>query len=180
MHKDRVRVIALGQGRGLDELATIRSIPSFPFPRPPRAAVIASYYSSHIALSLPPERNCFMSSVACNNQFNLVLDVQDKKPQLFLSDSDQMRRLLVSLVQSAIRCSSDQIVQISVRVQEDESGMKRMTLKRPDDCLPTEADSCCVNLEQCRDAFCSNIPSVKPISIDLNRFEFPKYIKFSI
>ena len=113
-----------------------------------------------------------MSSVACNNQFNLVLDVQDKNPQCFLSDSDQMRRLLVSLVQSAIRYSSDQIVQISVRVQEDESGVKRISLNRPDS-LSTESDTCCTTPEQRSETLCSNIPSIKPVSIDWSRFEFP-------
>lgn len=113
-----------------------------------------------------------MSSVACNNQFNLVLDVQDKNPQSFLSDSDQMRRLLVSLVQSAIRYSSDQIVQISVRVQEDDDGVKRISLNRPDN-LSTEIDSCYAVSEQQSEKPCSSIPSVKPVSVDLNRFEFP-------
>ena len=113
-----------------------------------------------------------MSSVACNNQFNLVLDVQDKNPQCFLSDSDQMRRLLVSLVQSAIRYSSDQIVQISVRVQEDESGGKCISLNRPDS-LSAKNDSCSATPEQSGEKLCSYIPSIKPVSIDWSRFEFP-------
>ncbi|MBR5162097.1 MAG: hypothetical protein IKW80_10750, partial [Thermoguttaceae bacterium] len=96
-----------------------------------------------------------MSSVAFNNQFNLVLDVQDKNPQCFLSDSDQMRRLLVSLVQSAIHYSSEQIVQISVRVQEDESGTKRISLNRPDN-MPTELDSSAADIQPCSASCCSN------------------------
>lgn len=113
-----------------------------------------------------------MSSVACNNQFNLVLDVQDKNPECFLSDSDQMRRLLVSLVQSAIRYSSDQIVQISVRVQQDESGVKSVSLNHPDK-LSTKNDSCCSTPEHSCEKLCSNIPSVKPVSVDWSRYEFP-------
>ena len=113
-----------------------------------------------------------MSSVAFNNQFNLVLDVQDKNPQRFLSDSDQMRRLLVNLVQSAIRYSSEQIVQISVRVQEDASGVKQISLNRSDD-VPAAADSCSETPEPINQTICSTIPSVKPISVDLDRFEFP-------
>lgn len=113
-----------------------------------------------------------MSSVACNNQFNLVLDVQDKNPQCFLSDSDQMRRLLVNLVQSAIRYSSEQVVQISVRVQEDATGIKQISLNRPDDVSST-TDSDSENPEPNNQTICSNIPSVKPVSVDLDRFEFP-------
>lgn len=113
-----------------------------------------------------------MSSVAFNNQFNLVLDVQDKNPQSFLSDSDQMRRLLVSLVQSAIRYSSEQIVQISVRIQEDESGVKRISLNRPDD-MPTELDSSLADIQPCCEPFCSNVPSIKPNAKQWSRFEFP-------
>lgn len=115
-----------------------------------------------------------MSSVSCNNQFNLVLDVQDKNPQCFLSDSDQMRRLLVSLVQSAIRYSTDQIVQISVRVQDDQSGTKRISLNRPDDVSSTTYSNS-KNQKQVNQTICSTIPSVKPVSVDLDRFEFPPY-----
>ena len=111
-----------------------------------------------------------MSSVSCNNQFNLVLDVQDKKPQCLLSDSDQMRRLLVNLVQSAIRYSSEQIVQISVRVQEDKSGAKCISLNRPD-CVSMKLDSRSVEHQ----SFCSNIPSIKPNTKQWNLFEFPPY-----
>ena len=112
-----------------------------------------------------------MSSVACNNQFNLVLDVQDKKTQCFLSDSDQMRRLLVNLVQSAIRYSSEQIVQISVRVLENASGMKRMALIRSEG-VSAEA-SCSENLESIDLTHCSTVPCVNTASADLDRFEFP-------
>ena len=112
-----------------------------------------------------------MSSVACNNQFNLVLDVQDKTPQCFLSDSDQMRRLLVNLVQNAIRYSSEQIVQISVRVQEDASGRKQISLNHPDG-SSAEAKACSESPGTFQ-TLCSNIPSIKPASIDLSRFEFP-------
>ena len=112
-----------------------------------------------------------MSSVACNNQFNLVLDVQDKKTQSFLSDSDQMRRLLVNLVQSAIRYSSEQIVQISVRVLENASGMKRMALIRSEG-VSAEA-SCSENMESIDLTHCSNVPCVNTASADLDRFEFP-------
>ncbi len=112
-----------------------------------------------------------MSSVACNNQFNLVLDVQDKNPQCFLSDSDQMRRLLVNLVQSAIRYSSEQIVQISVRIQENKSGMKRLELNRSESVWA--ADSGAENPEPINQTFCSAIPTVKPVSVELKRYEFP-------
>lgn len=115
-----------------------------------------------------------MSSVVCNNQFNLVLEVQDKNPQCFLSDSDQMRRLLVNLVQSAIRYSSEQIVQISVRVQENQSeaGVDNCTPNRPEGVLATSG-SCSENLELTNQTLCSTNPSVKHGSVDLNRFEFP-------
>ena len=115
-----------------------------------------------------------MSSVACNNQFNLVLDVQDKKPQCFLSDSDQMRRLLVNLVQSAIRYSTDQIVQISVRVQEDESGEKRISLNRPD-AASAETNNGSMSNESSLQTLCSVVPAAEPVSVDLDRFEFPPY-----
>ena len=115
-----------------------------------------------------------MSSVACNNQFNLVLDVQDKNPQCFLSDSDQMRRLLVNLVQSAIRYSSEQIVQISIRVQENKSGIKRIGLNRPD-CVFAVEDSDAENPKQINQTLCSAVPSVNSVSVDLSRFEFPPY-----
>lgn len=113
-----------------------------------------------------------MSSAACNNQFNLVLDVQDKNPQRFLSDSDQMRRLLVNLVQNAIRYSSEQIVQISVRVQEDKSGAKCISTNRPNG-VSAEAESSTKNPESIKQTSGSTIPSIKPVSVDLNSFEFP-------
>lgn len=115
-----------------------------------------------------------MSSVSCNNQFNLVLDVQDKNPQCFLSDSNQLRRLLVNLVQNAIRYSSEQIVQISVRVQEDKSGGNRLAQNRPDD-VSSAAYSSSNNQAPINQTICSTIPSVKPVSIDLDSFEFPPY-----